>query len=360
MSRLVIATSASAHPMGAQVYEEQIAARAAAELNASGPSWQVDRLIARSLRSTLPGTVRVPVGRLSRAGYRERRALGRLLYPRRALVHRMDLGLPPARGEVLTMHDVVAWRFPDEGARIASAGEELREAVAVVCVSQHTAEDVAEMFGVERLHVAHLGVEERFRDAVPLSAAQREELGIRGRYVLHAGGATQRKNLEGLAAAWELLQGAVPDVTLVLSGPPHPRRDRLFGPLPRTVRVGRLPGEILPGLIAGAEAVVVPSLYEGFGIPVLEAMAAGAPVVAARRSSLPEVAGEAAVLVEPTPDDIAEGLRHVLSAGFDRDAATAAGRARAAEFTWERSIRAHAEVWRTVAGGRRPTDTLVA
>ncbi|GAA1999900.1 glycosyltransferase family 4 protein [Microbacterium ulmi] len=356
----MIATSASAVPMGAQVYEEQVASRAADALSSTGGSWRVDRFIARSLRSTLPGTARVPVGRLARAGRRERAVLGRLLYPGGVLVHRMDLGLPPARAEVLTMHDTVAWRFPDEGARIASAGDELREAAAVICVSQHTAEDVAEMFGVERLHVAHLGIDERFDGAEPLSMTERESLGITGRYVLHAGGATQRKNLEGLAGAWERLQDAVPDVTLVLSGPPHPRRDGLFRELPRALRVGRLPGGMLPRLMAGASAVVVPSLYEGFGLPVLEAMAAGAPVVAARTSSLPEIAGGAAILVDPTPDSIAEGVRYALSAEFDRDAAVAAGRARAAEFTWERSLRIHADVWRAASGGDRPAGSLIA
>lgn len=348
---LAIATTATQVPMGAQVYQEEIASRAEAVLARTGTDWRVERVVARSLRSPLPGTVRLPMRRLEKAGARERRALGRLVYPRGALVHRMELGLPPAPGEVLTMHDVVAWRFPDEGTPPSSAGDELRAAAAVICVSQNTADDVAEMFGVERLHVAHLGVDARFRRPRELTGAERASLGIPGRYILHAGGATLRKNLEGLAEAWRLVQSSIPDVSLVLAGPEHPRRDELFRDLPRAIRVGRLPDGVLPPLMAAADAVVVPSLYEGFGLPVLEAMATGAPVVAARTSSIPEVAGDAALLVEPDGAALAEGIREVLSSGFDRDAAAAAGIERSSAFDWVTSAEAHARVWQGVAHG---------
>ncbi len=347
-NRLAIATTATHVPMGAQVYQQEITVRAAAALASVGVDWPVQRVVARSLRSPLAGTLRLPMRRLERAGARERRALGALVYPRGALVHRMELGLPPARGEVLTMHDVVAWRFSDEGNPPASARDELRAAAAVICVSQSTADDVAEMFGVERVHVAHPGVDDRFREPGSLTGAERVQLGIPGRYLLHAGGASQRKNLEGLAAAWRSVHAAVGDVSLVLAGPPHSRRDELFRDLPRAIRVGRLPDGVLPKLMAGAEAVVVPSLYEGFGLPVLESMAAGTPVVAARTSSLPEVAGDAAVLVDPDGPAIAEGIRYVLGADFDRDGAVAAGFARSAGFDWTTSAEAHARVWKSV------------
>lgn len=350
MNRLVIATKATSVPMGAQVYEEEIARRADQALNAEGSNWQVDRLIVRSLRSTLPGTARLPMGRLARAGARERSVLGRVLYPKNANVHRMDLALPPARDEVVTMHDTVAWRFADEGTPPASAAEELRAAAAVICVSRYTAEDISEMFGVAEPHVVHLGVDDRFRAAAPLPATTREAMGIPARYVLHAGGASTRKNLAGLAGAWESMQDAHPDVALVLAGPPHPTRDGLFDHLPRVIRVGRVADEVLTGLMAGAEAVIVPSLHEGFGLPVLEAMATGAPVVVARTSSLVEVSGEAGILVEPTPVGIAEGVDYVLGQDFPRGSVVAAGREWSDRFTWERSAREHAAVWRHVFG----------
>ncbi|MGN6197841.1 glycosyltransferase family 4 protein [Humibacter sp.] len=289
------------------------------------------------------------MGMLQNGGPRTRRALGRLVYPRGVLVHRMGLALPPAQREVVTLHDVVAWRFPDEGTPIAAAAGELREAAAVVCVSESTAADAVEMFGLDNTHVVHLGVDDRFRDAMPLDALPLSRMGVGGRYLLHAGGASARKNLAALADAWRLLADRYPDVSLALSGPPHRRRTELFRDLPRVVMLGRVDRALVPGLIAGAEAVVVPSLHEGFGLPVLEAMAAGTVVVAAETSSLPEVAGGAAVLVAPTGAGIAEGVAAVLDGDIDRSGLLARGRARASEFTWERCAAEHAAIWNDAA-----------
>ncbi len=350
MSRLTIASIATSVPMGAQEYQEQIASRAAAALNGHGDHWNVERLVFRSMRSTLAGTRRIPLAWLNTAGARQRRAVGALVYPRDALLHRMELGLPPGRDEVLTMHDTVAWRYEDEADPPAHAAEELRAAAAVVCVSQFTADDVARRFGVDRVHVAHLGIDPRFWSAVPLGSQERMDAGIPQRFVLHAGGATARKNLEGLAGAWEALSAKHRDVALVLAGPEHPRRTSLFAGLDRAEMVGRVPAEMLPRLMASAEAVVVPSHDEGFGLPVLEAMAAGAPVVVARTSSLVEVAGPAGILVGTSPGEIAEGIDAVLGQGFRRAHAVTQGREWASGFTWERSAAAHAAIWRAIGG----------
>jgi glycosyltransferase involved in cell wall biosynthesis len=280
-----------------------------------------------------------------------RRAVGAVLYRRADVVHRMGLSLPPARvPEVVTVHDTVAWRFPDESRPEPYAAAETRRAAAVIAVSRFSADDAAERLGLERVHVVHNGVGAEFFDAEPLDAAGRARLGVEGRYVLHAGGSTLRKNLEGLADAWPRVRAAHPDVRLVLCGPPSERRDRLFGALPGVVRTGRVPDAVLPGLMAAASAVVVPSLYEGFGLPALEAMACGAPVVAADRSSLPEVCGDGAWLVEPDGASLAEGLVHALDEGEGVAARVRTGRARAARYTWERSAAGHAAVWREVLG----------
>ncbi|MCA5892877.1 glycosyltransferase family 4 protein [Isoptericola sp. NEAU-Y5] len=351
MARLTLATVAVGTPMGQQVYEREVAARAAGAL---GGDVEVTRSVTRSLRSPLPGTARLPHRLLHDAPTGLRRVVGAAMYRGADVVHRMGLSLPPARvPEIVTVHDTVAWRFPDESRPETFAAAELRRARAVVSVSQFAADDVAERLGLEHVHVIHNGVDERLLGARPATAERLRELGVEGPYVLHAGGSSTRKNLEALAAAWPKVRSRFPDVSLVLAGPPSPRRDRLFGPLDGAVRVGRVPDEDVAGLLAAASAVVVPSVYEGFGLPALEGLAVGTPVVAAARSSLPEVCGDAAVLVEPDGPSIAEGLEHVLTGGAEVDLLVARGRERAARFTWDATAAAHARLWRAVLDGRQ-------
>ena len=167
--RLTIATIATDTPMGAQAYQEQIARRASAALGEPGEDpWTVDRAIVRSLRSPLPGNRRLPMSRVATASARIRRLIGRFLYGRGAVTHRMNLELPPApHGDVVTLHDIVAWLFPDESAPVAAAAQEARDADAVICVSEFTASEASAFLGVRNPHVIHNGVDERFFDAAP-------------------------------------------------------------------------------------------------------------------------------------------------------------------------------------------------
>ncbi len=343
MTRLIVASLAASTPMGQQAYENQIAGRAAQAL---GPSWQVDRVVVRTLRTPLSGTVRVPKSLLGAGSPRVRRLVGRAIYRSGDVVHRLDLRLPPAPApEILTVHDLAPWRFDDEGHLADSARREAARAEVVICPSQFAADEVAEQLGIANTVAIPNGVDDVFFDPRPLSAEELHALGVRAPFVLHAGGCTRRKNLTALAEAWPLVKQAYPDLSLVFAGPPDRRRQDLFAPLTGTVLVGRVAEGSLPGLMAAAEAVVVPSIYEGFGLPAAEAMAAGTPVVASARSSLPEVCGPAGILVEPTGEALAAGLISVVD-GHGIAERVALGRVKAAEYTWARSAERHAEVWR--------------
>jgi len=144
--RLALATLAVGQPMGQQVYEQEMADRAPGAL---GPGWAVDRVTVRTLRSPLAGTARIPSRLLADASPLVRRCVGTLLYRGHDVVHRFDLRLPPApHPEVLTVHDVVSWRFPDEAMPPSDAASSARRAAAVVCPSQFSADEVCAQFGL--------------------------------------------------------------------------------------------------------------------------------------------------------------------------------------------------------------------
>lgn len=348
MPMLTLATTASANPMGAQRYEREIVSRAPAAL---APGWDIRHETVRSLRSPLAGTRRLPMGWLAGAGAVSRQALGRFAYGRGpGIVHRMDLVLPPGPGmNVVTLHDTVAWRFPDESDPVAAAAQELRRADAVICVSAFTAEDAVTRLGVRDPIVIPNGVDGRFFEATALAPATLAAAGVHGPYVLHTGGASQRKNLEVLAAAWPVIRRRFPELSLVLAGPPHSRRTELFAALHGAHLLGKIPDDLMPGLIAGAQAVVIPSLYEGFGLPAIEAMAAGTPVVAADTSALTEVVGGAGLLAAPTATGIADAVIDLLSDIGVGERLRVAGRARAALYSWESCLSGHARVWESLA-----------
>jgi len=178
-------------------------------------------------------------------------------------------------------------------------------------------------------------------------------------YALFVGGIEPRKNLERLARAFASVP---PPAALVIAGGPvrwdpgaTDRLDRTIEDLPswlrgRIRRTGYVDEPDKRALLAGATALAYPSVYEGFGFPVLEAFAAGVPVLTSSVSSLPEVAGDAAVLVDPDDEGaIGEALARLLGDEALRDRLRAAGRERAAAFPWSATARATAEVLRGTA-----------
>jgi glycosyltransferase involved in cell wall biosynthesis len=233
----------------------------------------------------------------------------------------------------------------------------LHQADLVLCPSRVTADALREIRpAVRRIEVVPLGTEMKGprREKVELVQARH---GVRSPYVLWVGTLEPRKNLErtvqGFAHA--VTEAELDEVQLCLVGPRGWLRgdpdELLAGRRDRVRWLGSVPRDELPALYAGAEAFVFPSLAEGFGLPVLEAMACGAPVVTSDRSALPEVAGDAALLCDPTdPGSIGEAVGRVLR---DRDLAgrlRRAGLERAAGYTWDRMARETASRYRELVG----------
>jgi glycosyltransferase involved in cell wall biosynthesis len=179
------------------------------------------------------------------------------------------------------------------------------------------------------------------------------------RYVLHVGTLQPRKNLGRLVQAFAGVLETVPDVHLVLVGKRGwgdedlGRLARTLGVAERVLTPGYLPREMLPAVYSGAAAVLIPSLYEGFGLPALEAMACGTPVACSSTSSLPEVVGDAGLLFDPLDTDaIGRAMLRLLEDDSLRARMSHEGRARAALFTWERCARSTLAVIDGVLAGK--------
>lgn len=221
----------------------------------------------------------------------------------------------------------------------------VRAADKIIAVSQATARDIETYYGrSENVYVVHHGVDhEKFRPApTPGESPSVTLTGEVARpYILYVGQIQPRKNLIRLIQAFELLKEKDEDLQLVIAGShgwlnsPIYRYMGLSSARHGIVQLGQVGDEVLPALYANAEAFVLPSLYEGFGMPILEAMACGCPVVTSNVSSMPEIAGEAAVLIDPkSPESIAAGVQEARSR---RKKLIPLGLARAQQFTWEKT-----------------------
>ena len=272
-----------------------------------------------------------------------RRLLQEPLVARSAdLFHGMNQRLPRARlpRAVTTFHDLFVLsgdysspefrrRF-EEQARDAAQRSEL-----ILAVSEFTARQVEDLLGVERsrLRVIPHGV--RF-------PAERQTSGPRERIVLHVGAIQKRKNISRLVTAFEKLE---PEWRLVLAGSMGYGAGEILSDIERSpcrdrIRIlGYISDEALAGWYGRASIFAFPSLDEGFGMPVLEAMALGVPVLTSNSSALPEVSGDAALLIDPTNlDAISSGLRELATNEELRKKLSDRGKARAAGFSWEAAV----------------------
>jgi glycosyltransferase involved in cell wall biosynthesis len=266
---------------------------------------------------------------------------------------------------VVTVHDLIYARFPEAHAGIRDKGmrvlvpQGVRRSHRVIADSSSTREDLVQMLGVgaEKIDVVPLGLGS-VRRAAPIDEREvrtRFELGER-RVLLSLSAKRPHKNLLALIGALARIPAGERPV-LVLAGYPTAHEAQLRA---RAVSEGLatdvrflewLSPEELEGLWALAEAFVFPSLYEGFGLPVLEAMARGVPVACSNASSLPEVAGDAALLFDPHDETaIAGALRRLLDDGALREQLRARGLARVDEFTWQRTARLTLESYRRALG----------
>jgi glycosyltransferase involved in cell wall biosynthesis len=254
------------------------------------------------------------------------------------------LGVPA----VVTAHDTAIYQHPEwfPGGQTASVRlivpRSMRRADAIVAVSRNTASDVTEQFGVDprRLHVVPEGVAARYR---PLEAEQvqavRRRFDLPERYILFVSTIEPRKNLETLLAAWSRLEVRPP---LVIAGGWGWRYEAIRQRIEAAGRDVRLLGQVdpaqLPGLYNGATCLAHPAWYEGFGLTPLEALACGTPVVASSAASVPEVVGDAGLLVDPA--DVGGwtlALTRLMEDSSLREELRRRGLRRAAEFSWTRA-----------------------
>jgi len=274
------------------------------------------------------------------------------------------------RGTVLSIHDLAAERVPGVirrrwGLRLASekTRRAAHRATSVIVPSEHTAKDVVEVMGVprEKIEVIAYGVGEEYypeRTAGDREALRRRHGLPHERYILCVGTLEPRKNLPALIAAFGRLPRARRSHCLVLAGSLGWRTEGIDDAIDRSglagavVMPGYLPADELRSLYSYADLFVFPSLYEGFGLPPLEAMACGAPVITSNTSSLPEVVGDAALQIDPRdPDALAEAMSAVLDDESLAASLREKGFDRVKRFSWERAARHTLELYHRI--GRR-------
>lgn len=290
----------------------------------------------------------------------------RLHRDRLDLFHATHYVLPPLRSRaVVTIHDIIHLLYPQflpNRAALVYARvmirRALRRADRIITVSYNSKRDLVDYFGIvpSRVDVIYNGVSREFRPDVPEEERERvaRKYGLRRPYLLFLGGEKPHKNVQNVVRAFGEARRLQPDLPHVLA---------LAGPMPKNsarinaliaaldlsaaiARPGMIDEEDLPGLFCGAEALLYPTLYEGFGLPVVEAMACGAPVLTSSTSALQEIAGGYAYLVDPLDvDAIARGILALTTEPNVRADFVELGKKRALDFSWDKAAERTLEVY---------------
>ncbi len=242
-----------------------------------------------------------------------------------------------------TVYDFTCWLTPETHtatnlrADRSFAAQTCKRAGGLIAISENTRQDAMRILDIppEKIETIYPGVPEEYFNAAPMRRAKP--------YVLFVGAIEPRKNLETLLDAWASLRFRR-EFDLVIAGPPGWSSENVMRRLEAgetgVEYLGYVPEDVLPSLTAGATALVYPSLYEGFGFPVAQAMAAAVPVVTSNTSCLPEVAGEGALYADPkSAAELRAALEQLLDSPALRSQLAAAGRARAAQYRWEECAR---------------------
>jgi glycosyltransferase involved in cell wall biosynthesis len=320
---------------GQQRYAREIVARLADRTNVIAPAGQ-----ATGIRGHIWEQLALP-----------RRLRGGLLWSPSAT------GPLAVRQQVVTIHDCAFVDQADSYSRAFAAWYQFlvprlaRSIRRIITVSEFSKRRIVEVCRVlpEKVTVVYGGVSQQFRPhSADEIAAAREQLGLPERYLLCVGSLEPRKNLARLLHAWQRVQPRLDGLTLVLVGARgHVFRDAGLPQEPAGVQLaGYVAEELLPAVYAGAESFVYPSLYEGFGLPVIEAMASGVPTITSNLTSLPEVAGDAAVLVDPKDvESIAAGIERLAGDRLLRSALREKGLIQSRRFTWDRTA---VETWQVL------------
>jgi glycosyltransferase involved in cell wall biosynthesis len=300
----------------------------------------------------------------------------RLFRLRLDLYHATHYVLPavvPSR-VVVTIHDIIHLLYPEflpSGLAFLYAQRMIHRSLTrgdrIIAVSQNTKNDLMEYFDVDgkKIQVVYNGVEERFRARLPEEEIDRQlaAAGISRPYLLFVGNPKPHKNLDNVVQAYARARRMAQfDVPLVCVGAKSGadskirQRAQYLGLADRVHLLGHVADELLPAIYQGATLFLYPTLYEGFGLPVVEAMASGVAVITSNTSALKEIAEGYAHLVDPLDvDGMAKAIANAMSDGDRRAALAKLGQRRAEDFRWEETAKKTLEIYRAALGAPAPS-----